>query len=139
MGLSAFGDKDTPPNDRSLKATLGRAHPLWSRLRNHLQNEFGPLAEEWHFSGKAYGWSFRLKQPKRVLVYMTPCRAHFLASFVLGERACSAAHDARLPEAVLNLIDRSPKYVEGRGLRIPVRTAKDLHTIQTLAAIKAAH
>jgi hypothetical protein len=109
----------------------------WARLTDDLQSAHGPLIEEWNFSGKAYGWSFRLKQKKRILVHMTPCRGHFLVSFALGEKACLAAHAARLPASVLALIDRAPQYAEGRGVRMPVRTNRDLDSVEKLAAIKA--
>jgi hypothetical protein len=108
-------------------------------LKNDLQAAYGPLIEEWAFSGKAYGWSFRLKQSKRTIVYMTPCRGHFLASFALGEKACRAAHAAGLAAPVLAAIDGGPKYPEGRGVRIPVRTRRDLEGVESLAAIKAAN
>jgi hypothetical protein len=97
MALSAFDDKGSPPLDRALEEMLGRTSTLWARLKDDLQAAYGPLLEEWNFSGKAYGWSFRLKQNKRTIVYMTPCRAHFLASFALGEKACRAAHARGLP------------------------------------------
>jgi hypothetical protein len=35
-------------------------------------------------------------------------------------------------------IDGARKYAEGRGVRIPVRTRKDLEGVETLAGIKAA-
>ena len=97
------------------------------------------MIEEWNFSGKAYGWSFRLKQKKRTLVYMTPCRGYFLASFALGEKACLAAHAAGLPAPVLAIIDGAPKYAEGRGVRIPVRSRRDVDNVECLVAIKAAN
>jgi hypothetical protein len=139
MTLSAFDDKSSPPRDRALEATLGRTHSLWARLKNDLQAAYGPLIEEWAFSGKSFGWSFRLKQNKRTIVYMTPCRAHFLASFALGEKACRAAHAAGLAAPVLAAIDGAPKYPEGRGVRIPVRSRRDLDTVESLAAIKVAN
>jgi hypothetical protein len=139
MALSAFDDKATRPGDRALADMLGPAHALWTSLRADLQHAYGPLIEEWNFSGPAYGWSFRLKQKKRALVYMTPCRAHFLASFALGEKACRAAKDSGLPAAVLALIEAAPKYAEGRGVRIPVRTKRDLASVLSLAAIKMAN
>jgi hypothetical protein len=139
MPLSAFGDKASPPRDRALEEVLGRTSSLWSRLKHDLQETYGPLIEEWNFSGKAYGWSFRLKQKKRTLVYMTPCRAHFLASFALGEKACRAAHSAGLPATVLAVIDGAPKYAEGRGVRIPVRSRRDVDNVECLVAIKAAN
>ena len=137
MSLSAFDDKASPPRPRALHEMLGRTSVLWERLKEDLQAAHGPLVEEWAFSGQAYGWSFRLKEKKRTLVYMTPCRAHFLASFALGEKACLAARTARLPSSILALIDQAPKYAEGRGVRIPVRTKRDLAGVEKLAAVKA--
>ena len=136
MALSAFEDKKAPPDEQSLAATLGRVSGLWRQLVESLQAEHGPLREEWHFSGTRFGWSFRLKQPKRVLVYLTPCRGHFLASFALGERACAEARMAGLPASVLALIDAAPRYAEGRGVRIPVRRKSDVEAVRQLAAIK---
>ena len=138
MALSAFDDKASPPGDRALERMLGRTSRLWARMKNDLQAAHGPLIEEWNFSGKAYGWSFRLKEKKRTIVYMTPCRAHFLASFVLGEKACRAAHSAGLAASVLAVIDDAPRYAEGRGVRIPVRRRRDLDTVASLAEIKVA-
>jgi len=114
---------------------LGPSGPLWGQLQKGLQAAYGPLAEEWHF-GKAFGWSFRLKEKTRAVVYMTPRRGHFLASFALGEKACLAAEDAGLPQAMLALIRDAPRYAEGRGVRIPVRTKRDLAGVEKLAAIK---
>ncbi|MBI4878331.1 MAG: DUF3788 family protein [Planctomycetes bacterium] len=139
MALSAFDDKACPPVERTLEEALGRASGLWCRLKDDLQAAYGPLLEEWSFSGKAYGWSFRLKQKKRVLVYMTPCRAHFLASFALGEKACLAAHAMELPASLLAIIDAAPQYAEGRGVRIPVRSKRDLENVEKVAALKVAH
>jgi Protein of unknown function (DUF3788) len=139
MAWSAFDDKASPPTEKSLLETLGRAGPLWTRLRGNLESAHGPLVEEWTFAGKAYGWSLRLKQKKRAIVYMTPCREYFLASFALGEKACAAARAARLPARLLAIIDAAPRYVEGRGVRIPVKRASDVAGVEKLAAIKIAN
>lgn len=96
----------------------------------------GPLVDEWSFS-KAFGWTLRLKHPARVLVYLTPGASHFLASFALGENACTAIREAGVPAAVLAIIDAAPKYAEGRGVRIPVRTTADLDAVLKIAALKA--
>lgn len=139
MALSAFDERTAAPQPRALQAMLGRSGPLWTKLKDDLQKSYGPLAEEWNFAGAAYGWSMRLKRGTRAIVYMTPCRSYFLASFTLGEKACRAAHEAKLPPAVVEAIDSAKKYVEGRGVRIPVRNRKDLAAIETLAAIKIAN
>ena len=132
---AAFGDKASPPTPAALATVLGKTSRLWMRLQESLQAVHGPLAEEWNF-GTAFGWSFRLKQKKRAVVYMTPRRGHFLASFALGEKACAAAKQAGLPPSILAIIDEAPRYAEGRGVRIPVRTARDVAAVEQLAAIK---
>jgi hypothetical protein len=40
---------------------------------------------------------------------------------------------------VLAVIDGAPKYAEGRGVRIPVRSKRDLEGVERLAAIKVAN
>jgi hypothetical protein len=139
MALSVFDDKQNPPGDQGLKEVLGPTADLWISLKESIQSAHGPLAEEWNYSGKAYGWGFRLKQKKRALIYMTPCEGYFLASFALGEKACAAARDASLPASLLDLIEAAPRYAEGRGVRIPVRNREDLESIRKLASIKAAN
>jgi hypothetical protein len=137
MALSAFTDKTAPPDDRTLGETLGRASGLWTDLKAALQAAHGPLVEQWSYAGQAYGWSLRLKEKKRALIYMTPCRGYFLASFALGEKACRAAHERGLAPALLAIVDAAPKYAEGRGVRLPVRRRQDLAGIRRLAAVKA--
>ncbi len=139
MAISAFDDKATPPGKHALIETLGRTGTLWTRLCEDLEAQYGPLVQEWNYWGKSHGWSMRLKRKKRAIVYMTPCRSHFLASFALGEKACAAAHAAGAPTAVLKLIDAAPKFVEGRGVKVQVRSKRDIDIVAALAAIKMAH
>jgi len=134
--VGAFQDPSTPPAERELAAALGAADPLWRRFTRSVRVSCGPLVDEWSFS-KAFGWTLRLKQPGRVLVYLTPCESGFLASFALGEKACLAARDAKIPAVMLSIIDAAPRYSEGRGVRIPVRTISDLDGVLTIADIKA--
>jgi hypothetical protein len=139
MALSAFDDKSAPPSDRAIRKTLGSTSDLWFDLKKSLRARCGPLDEDWNFSGKAYGWSLRVKRGKRAIVYMTPCQEYFLASFALGEKACrAAARTEGCSPSVLALIEKAPRYAEGRGVRIPVRAGEDLDSVVTLAAIKLA-
>jgi hypothetical protein len=132
----AFRDPSKPPDARQLAALLGPADRLWRLFTGELRAAWAPLADEWSFS-KALGWTLRLKQPKRVLVYVTPERSRFLASVVLGEKACKTIADAGVPAAILALIEAAPKYAEGRGVRIPVRTKADVDAVLKIVAIKA--
>lgn len=134
--VGAFHDPSMPPTDRELAAALGAADSLWRRLTHEVRVSCGALVDQWSFS-KAFGWTLRLKQPARVLVYLTPSPSHFLASFALGEKACAAIAEAGVPAAILAMIDAAPKHAEGRGVRIPVRTKADLEAVLKIARIKA--
>ena len=70
---------------------------------------------------------------------MTPCRDCFRVSFILGGKAVQAARDAKTPARVLKLIDHGTKYPEGLGIRLDVKSPRDLPPIQTLTALKLAH
>jgi len=139
MALGAFDDKAAPPSEVALAATLGQAYPLWNELRECLASMCAPFSEEWGFTAKSTGWGLRLKRGSRVIVYLAPREGHFLASFVLGERAVRAAQASDLPDPVLTLIDNARRYVEGAAVRVEVRSSGDVGTVRELAAIKIAH
>jgi hypothetical protein len=139
MALSAFDDKLKKPRSAELRKTLGRTSTHWDNLRTHIAAEYAPLDETWNFAGANWGWSLRLKQKKRTVLYMTPCKGYFLVGFVLGEKAVRAAHDSNLPDSVLTVIDEAKKYAEGRGVRIEIRNKKTLEVAKTLATIKMAN
>ena len=139
MALSALDDKGKTPTDRAVAGVLGRATGLWNTLRKAMAAQFEPLSETWKFSGQKYGWSLQLKQKKRTVLWLTPCESYFLVGTALGEKAVKAAHESDLPSAVLDIIDGAKKYAEGRGVRLEVRTEKDLAAVQQLAAVKMAN
>ena len=139
MATSAFDDQSRDPETRQLKHVLGRSSALWDALLPHLATEYAPLTDQWKYYSKASGWTLQLKQKKRTVLYMTPAKGHYLASFVLGEKAVKAARQSDLPDPLLEEIEGARKYVEGRGVRIEVRTRRDLANVQKLAAIKMAN
>lgn len=136
MALSAFDDKSKKPGAGDLERTLGRTSAHWDNLISQIAAEHAPLSEMWNFSGANWGWSLRLKQKKRTVLYMTPCKGHFLVGFALGEKAVKAAHGSTLPDSILTVIDEAKKYAEGRAVRVEVRNKKDLAATMRLAAIK---
>ncbi len=139
MALSAFDDATHEPSDDDLAAMLGRSHASWAALTEHLESTYTPLTVDWNWAGAKWGWSLRLKRKKRTILYLTPCRRHFLVGFALGEKAVRAAHESDLPPSVLETIDAAPRYAEGRGVRLEVRFKKDVRAIEALAAIKMAN
>ncbi len=136
MAFSAFDDKAREPTDADVAKVLADVSPLWVTLKDLVASEFVPLAEDWIFSGKKWGWSLRLKHKKRAVLYMTPSTGFFYVGFALGEKAAATAQNSDLPQSVLEIIDSSQKYAEGRAVRLEVRSAPDLENVISVATIK---
>lgn len=139
MAYSAFDDRDLKPRDSDLAVVLGDSQDLWTELKSKIEEQFHPLSVDWTFSGKKWGWSLRLKQKKRAVLYMTPRSGYFVAGLALGQKAVDAAHQSDLPQSTLEMIDGSDVYAEGRAVRFEVRTREDVGTAVRIAAIKMAN
>ncbi len=134
--MSVFCSKSRPPQNDELATTLGGTFVYWNELKGLIASRFAPLSMEWGFASKKTGWGLRLKQEKRTILYMTPCKGFFLASFALGEKAVKVAHESDLPVSVLEVIDSAKKYAEGRDVRLEVKSAEDVRNVERLAVIK---
>ena len=139
MAFSVFDNKEHQPEDSDLVEVLAETQRYWDDLKSTMAGNFQPLSVEWGFSGKKWGWSLRLKQNARTVLYLTPRSGHFVVGFALGQKAVDAAHATDLPRSVLEVIDAAPKYAEGRGVRLEVRTEEDLRSVVRLADVKMAN
>lgn len=137
MALSHFAGTPKPPSEAELAAALGKAMPVWRELIRRVEERFS-LTTEWSHSTKTIGWGMRLKHGERMILSMIPRDGCFLASFALGEKAVARLRDGKLPAKVVAAIDAAPKYAEGRGVRIEVRSARELAAIETIAGEKLA-
>lgn len=135
---NAFVGKAAAPSQMELDAVLGSTAPCWHEIVRELEQD-GITAEEWKgvYPNK-YGWTFRLKQKDRNILYLSPCQGCFRAAFVLSDRALDAAQHAALPKPIQTILKHAPKYPEGNGVRLTVRTADDITAIRKLASIKMA-
>ena len=96
-----------------------------------------PKAEVvWSFSGAKYGWSLRLKEKKRAIVYLIPCKGFFKLGIVFGEKATSDCRKSELSGIIMEQIEAAPVYAEGRGIRIEVKDSSFLNDIKKLILIK---
>jgi hypothetical protein len=80
-----------------------------------------------------------LQHKKRNIVYLSPCRGCFRASFALGDKAVQAARRSGLPAGVIKIIGQVKRYAEGTAVRIEVKAAKDIAVVEKLAAVKLAN
>lgn len=87
MALSALDDKSVEPVASDVARVLGPSEELWYVLIARMEASYGPLTEAWGFSGAKYGWSLRLKQKKRTILYLIPQSDTSLVGIVLGDRS----------------------------------------------------
>jgi len=126
------------PSREELVGMIGESQTFWDRLMKHLRAEYAPLSEKWNFSEQNFGWSLRLMQRQRTVLYLVPRPGHFLVAFILGEDVIRVARQAGLHTRDVDLIRKAPKFANGKGVRLEVREGKDLGSIKRLATAKMA-
>jgi len=139
MSPNAFIGKTEQPTDEELTAALGPARATWDQLLADLDREFGVNVHEWNSYSPKAGWSLRVKRKARTIVWLGPRKGSFIAAFVLGDKAMRATRTSKLPQRIVKIMDAAPKYSEGTGIRITLKTPKDLAAVKSLAAIKLAN
>ena len=139
MSPNAFINKPKQPTNAELAAALGPAKATWDQLLTDLAQEFDVNVHEWNSYSLKAGWSLRVKRKARTIVWLAPCPGAFRVAFILGDKAVLAAQEAKLPKRILKIINEAPKYPEGTGVRLEVKSSKDIATLKKLAAIKLAN
>lgn len=133
---SIFMQKDSRSDNQQLKVALGNTYTLWETLKE-AANELEPTAQEkWHFSGQKFGWSYRMSDAKRVLIYLLPREYYFKVAFVFGNKAMEAIKSSAIDPKIVNELFETKKYAIGRGIRLAVREKQDLNDILKLLEIK---
>lgn len=136
---NAFIGMTKPPTDAELADALGGAKALWDKLLGTLADAHGLTVQEWNSYSPRAGWSLRLKSQKRNIIHLGPSPGAFRVAFVLGDRAVAAARQGGLPRRAIKILEAAPRYPEGTGIRLEIKTAKDIAMVEQLAAIKLAH
>lgn len=90
----------------------------------------------WHFSGEKFGWSYRISDKKRVLIYLLPRDGFFKTAFVFGQKATDEIQKSTIDDTIKKELLAVKVYAEGRGIRLEVRNKHVLKDIQQLIAIK---
>ena len=136
---SIFTDKATQPTPANLLEVLGANSTLWSGLRRHLEDEYGPLVEDWKHYGRKIGWQLKLLRKKRNLFFLTPFEGYFRLTFIFGDKAVAAIDASDVPREIVDELRQARKYAEGRGVSVFVRTPEDVETAKKLVAVKQAN
>src|SRR5579872_1484159 len=104
MLTNAFIGNANQPTDAELTDELGAARALWDKLLADLA-KLHIDGEEWNSYSRKAGWALKVKHEMRTILYLSPARGCFMASFALGEKALQAARRSRLPKAVIEIMD----------------------------------
>ena len=136
--VNAFIGKANEPTRTEVAEALGAKVKLWDELIELTKKE-GVSEQEWKgVVVKKYGWSLRLKKKGRNIIYLSPGRDCFMASFVLNDAALGRAKETHLPKSVRDALESAPRYPEGNGLRLLVKRERDVSAIRKIAEIKIA-
>ncbi len=133
---SIFTDRKSEPTEQDLKIALGSTFKYWQQLSDYTHKKNPTARNKWHFSGEKYGWSFRISDHKRVLVYLLPRDNFFKVALVFGQKATDKIMSNKIAEEIKADLSAAKVYAEGRGIRLEVKNELLLNDIQKLISIK---
>jgi len=133
---NAFAGKPTRPTEKELYGALGSSAEAWEQLLADLATEYAVAEQEWKSVSPKYGWSLRLKKGKKTIIYLSPGKGCFGVALVLGNKAVQSAKRKGLSKGILRALEEAPRYAEGTGIRLAVRSTAALVDICKLVAAK---
>lgn len=137
--ISVFTDKTKVPTDQELEQALGDKYLLWQKIANLTYKAYPEGKEEWNYSGKNYGWSFRIKDKRRAIIYLLPRSGFFKVGIVFGDKALADIMTSNIPEEIKNDLQAAKKYAEGRGVHIEINSEAIIPAVEKLVEIKLAY
>lgn len=136
---SIFLDKNLKPSAEDLKKGLENTYLIWKDIEDFTRINYPNAIGEWNYASEKFGWSYRIKDNKRVLVYLLPRDKFFKTAFVFGEKALIQIYESDISEAIKSELRAAKKYAEGKGIRIEVKNLAVLEDIQKLVKFKITH
>lgn len=135
---SVFMDKGAVPSQKQLQEALGETAAKWDEVCDEVFRLYPDGKQEWNFPGKKYGWSFRIKDKRRAIIYLLPRHQYFKVAFVFGQKAYDDIQNSEIDERIKKLLAEAKVYAEGRGIGLDIRDfiMKD---ITRLIEIKLSH
>jgi len=134
--ISIFTDKAIEPTQQDLQENLASTYALWQRICDVVMSQYPAGLAQWNYPGKKYGWSFRIKDKKRAIIYLLPRDGYFKVAFVFGQKATDAILESDVSDAIKTELAQARKYAEGRGINFDVRSEVVLGDVERLVAFK---
>jgi hypothetical protein len=135
MDISIFTDKSQAPSIEEIKKLGDEYYDLWSEITDYVLEMYPSAVAEWNYPGAKYGWSFRIKDKKRAIIYLLPRAGFFKVAFVFGQKAYDAIMNSEIDESIKSELSQAVSYAEGRGIRIKAEE-NIINDIKTLVKIK---
>jgi hypothetical protein len=135
---SIFMEKENNPEEEELKQALGKTFLFWKEIRTFTEGKVKGVVSEWNYPGAKYGWSFRIKDKKRTVIYLLPRDKFFKVAFVFGQKATDEILAGNYPREIKDELNAARVYAEGRGIRIDVKDKEMVETILLMVSIKTA-
>lgn len=129
-------DKSAVPTSEDLEHGLRNTFEVWKNLEAFTKEQYENYTSEWHFSGEKFGWSYRIKDPKRVIIYLLPRDTFFKVAFVFGNKAFEQILKSNVADFIKAELSAAKQYAEGRGIRITTKDKDIMEDIQKLILIK---
>jgi hypothetical protein len=131
-----FNNKQLQPTDEMLASALGETKELLDSIVQFIKTEFGESHIEWKYYGAKIGWSLKIFNKKRNVVFLGPEDGYFRVAFSFGEKAYQEIMKSDLPDSIKQQLLESKVYVEGRVLRLEIREKANAEPLWQLIRIK---
>ena len=102
------------PSDEALIGKLGSPYKLWAQIDGYVLDRYPAGLAEWNFPSKKYGWSFRIKDKRRAIIYFLPRDNYFKVAFVFGQKATDVVLNSDIAEEIKKDLAQATKYAEAR-------------------------
>ena len=133
-----FTDKENSPTESQLKTALGETFSFWQKIKMVVFKKYPDGVELWSFSGKKYGWVYRIKDKKRAILYLIPLEGYFKVAFVFGQKATDSIMASDISDKIKLAFKEARVYAEGRGIRIDIKDEHLMKDINLLIDTKLA-
>jgi hypothetical protein len=136
---SIFPEHSAQPTEQELSEKLATCYSFWVHIRDFVIGKYPTAIAEWNFPGKKYGWSFRIKDKKRAIIYLLPRDNYFKVAFVFGRQAVDRVLESDISIEIKDALMQATQYAEGRGIRIEIKNELVIADVEKLVEIKIVH
>ncbi len=118
MEAYVFTDAPTAAN---LRKILGSAYRFFLVIDRAAKG----FLKEWKDYGRNYGWTYKVWDKRKALLWITPRPGSFIVGMTLREEERDALLGKRISPCMMEQIRGAREYSEGYAIRVEIRTKTD--------------